>query len=184
MQMRPTLHTDRLTLVPVTDEHLPRMVELNGDPEVMGFLLGRPATPEETYDEWARRLGRQTDEGRGLGYWTGFENDVFVGWWSASSFASDASQAGLGYRLRRDAWGRGLATEGARALVDHAFSVPGIERVVASTMAVNLASRRVMQKLGMAHVGTYVGEWDDPIAGWEQGDVVYELTRAGARSSG
>ncbi len=54
----------------------------------------------------------------------------------------------LGYRLHRFAWGRGLATEGARALVDRAFA-SGAARVVAETLARHRASIRVMEKLGM-----------------------------------
>jgi RimJ/RimL family protein N-acetyltransferase len=177
--MTPTLHTDRLRLEPAGEEHLPLFVELNADPEVMRFLIGRAATPEETYAEWARRLGPQSDADRGLGYWAGFEgtDERFVGWWSASSFVHDPGQAGLGYRLRRDMWGRGLATEGCRAMVAHAFSIPGIERVVAGTMAVNTRSRRVMEKLGMVHVRSWHEEFDDPLPGTELGEVGYELTR-------
>jgi len=107
----------------------------------------------------------------------GFEEDLFVGWWSASSFAPDPSVSGIGYRLARSAWGRGLATEGAAAAVDHAFSVPGVDRVVASTMAVNAGSRSVLAKLGMNHVDTYAGTWEVPLPGSEQGEVVYALTR-------
>jgi RimJ/RimL family protein N-acetyltransferase len=182
--MRPTLHTERLTLVPVAvavavaDEHLPLLVELNSDPEVMRFLLGRAATPEETYAEWTRRCGPQSDEGRALGYWVGFEDETFVGWWSCSSYADDRATAGLGYRLRQEAWGRGVATEGCRAMVAHAFTIPGIDRVVAGTMAVNARSRRVMEKLGMRHVRTWHEEFDDPLPGTEHGEVGYELTRA------
>ncbi len=62
-------------------------------------------------------------------------------------------------------------------MLAQAFSVPGVETVMASTMAVNTGSQRVMEKLGMQQVHSYVGEWDDPIPGWEQGEVVYELTR-------
>ena len=175
--MRPTLHTDRLRLEPVTDDHLPLLVELNADPEVMRFLVGRAATPEETYAEWERRGRDQSDEERGLGYWAGFEGDEFVGWWSASAYAVDSTQAGLGYRLRRSRWGQGLATEGCRAMIDHAFGLPGVDRVVAGTMAVNLRSRRVMEKLGMVHVRTWHEDWDDPLPGTEQGEVGYELTR-------
>ena len=175
--VRPTLHTDRLRLEPVTDEHLPLLVELNSDPEVMRFLTGRPATPEETYAEWERRRGPQSDEGRGLGYWAGFEGESFAGWWSASHYATDDTMAGLGYRLRREAWGRGLATEGCRAMLAHAFTITGIERVVAGTMAVNTRSRRVMEKLGMTHVRPWHEDWDDPLPGSEQGEVGYELTR-------
>ncbi len=86
--------------------------------------------------------------------------------------------SGVGYRLRREAWGRGLATEGGRLMVEPAFAAPYVEKVVASTMAVNTASRAVLAKLGMTQVDTYVGDWDDPIPGWERGEVVYELTRS------
>ena len=44
-------------------------------------------------------------------------------------------------------------------------------------MAVNTRSRAVMERLGMRHTGTEVRHWEDPIPGWEQGEVVYELTR-------
>ena len=175
--MRTTLHTDRLRLEPVTDDHLRLLVQLNSDAEVMRFLIGRAATPEETYAEWERRRRDQSDDERGLGYWVGFEGQDLAGWWSASAYAGDPTRAGLGYRLRRQVWGRGLATEGCRAMVDHAFSIPGIERVVAGTMAVNTRSRRVMEKLGMAHVRTWHEDWDDPLPGTEHGEVGYELTR-------
>ncbi len=75
-------------------------------------------------------------------------------------------------------WGRGLATEGSRALLDHAFVTLGLPRVWATTMAVNAGSRAVMEKLGMRHVRTEVKEWDDPLPGWEQGEVRYEIERS------
>jgi RimJ/RimL family protein N-acetyltransferase len=174
----PTLTTDRLRLEPVSDHHFDLLVGLNSDPEVMRFILGRAATPEETCGEWDRRRTTWSDEERGLGYWVGFVNDEFVGWWSASAFAADPTRSGTGYRLPRPAWGRGLATEGARAMIDHAFTVAGVNLVVASTMAVNLPSRRVLTKAGMTHVDTYVGESYDPIPGSELGEVLYELRRS------
>ena len=174
----PGLRTERLRLEPVTSErHLALLVDLNADPEVMRLLLGRAATPQETEQEWARRLGAQSDPQRGLGYWAGYENDAFAGWWSASSFAADRAVAGLGYRLPRAAWGRGLASEGARAMLEQAFSVPGVERVVASTMVVNTGSRRVLDRVGLRLVRTWVERRGDPIAGWEQGEAAYEVTR-------
>lgn len=172
---RPVLTTERLRLEPVTDQHLDLMVDLNADPEVMRFILGRPATRAEALAEWAERRGPRTDEARGLGYWAGFDEAGFVGWWSASAFADDPSTAGLGYRLRRTSWGQGYATEGAAAMLAHVSTVPGVERVVASTMAVNTASRRVLEKLDMVHVDTYGGEWSDPLPGWELGEVVYAI---------
>ena len=85
--MRPTLHTTRLRLEPRSDEHLPFLVELNSDPEVMRYLIGRAATPEETYAEWERRRGPQSDERRGLGYWGGGERTVHHAEWMNPSLA-------------------------------------------------------------------------------------------------
>jgi RimJ/RimL family protein N-acetyltransferase len=178
-----TLRTARLVLEPVTEDHLPALVELNSDPEVMAFILGRAATPEETYAEWRRRLDHQSDTSRGLGYWAGFEDGEFVGWWSASAFEGHPELSGVGYRLRRDAWGRGLATEGARLMVDRAFADPQVEKVVASTMAVNTASRAVLAKVGFRHTDTWHEEWDDPIPGSEEGEVGYTISRGDRRTS-
>ncbi|MBB5823990.1 GNAT family N-acetyltransferase [Micromonospora carbonacea] len=100
--------------------------------------------------------------------------------------APGANQAELGYRLRRAAWGRGLATEGSRALLRHAFATVGLARVWAQTMAVNTPSRRVMEKAGLRYVRTFHLDWDDPIEGTEHGEVEYELLRAewAAREAG
>jgi len=61
----------------------------------------------------------------------------------------------LGYRLRRAEWGRGYATERARALIRTGFTEPGVERVVATTHAENFASRRVLEKAGMTLARTF-----------------------------
>ena len=65
-------------------------------------------------------------------------------------------------------------------MVAQALSAPGVTRAVASTMDVNCASRRVLQKVGLVLVGTNVQKWDDPIPGWEQGEAEYELMRPDA----
>ena len=86
--------------------------------------------------------------------------------------------AELGYRLRRAYWGRGLATEGSRALVAYGFDRLGLRRIVAQTMTVNAASRRVMEKAGLAYVRTFHLEWPEAIEGTELGDVEYGVERA------
>ena len=67
----------------------------------------------------------------------------------------DPGVADLGYRLLRRYWRQGLATEAARALLQHAFLTVGVRRVIAQTMAVNAASRGVMTAVGMSYVRTY-----------------------------
>jgi RimJ/RimL family protein N-acetyltransferase len=74
-------------------------------------------------------------------------------------------------------WGQGYASEGSRALVDKAFRELGVDRVYAETMAVNTASRRVMEKAGLRYLRTFHADWPDRIPGDEHGDVEYALTR-------
>lgn len=85
--------------------------------------------------------------------------------------------AELGYRLFPAAWGHGYATEAARALVRHAFTVAEADRLVATTMTVNARSRRVLQKAGLRLVRTFYAQWPGYLAGAEYGDVFYALDR-------
>jgi RimJ/RimL family protein N-acetyltransferase len=162
--------TARLALRPITTDDVDLMVELDADPEVMRFINGGRSTP---HDEAERIVQRS------LGHrWVAFERDrdAFVGWFGLRP--AGAHERELGYRLRRAFWGRGLATEGALALIDAAFTAVDTRRVWAQTMTVNLASRAVMERCGMRFVRTFHLEWPEPIEGTEHGDVEYELTRS------
>jgi RimJ/RimL family protein N-acetyltransferase len=170
--MRPTLHTDRLTLRPLSEADLPDLVALNADPEVMAFI-GPPMSAAAVAAELA---GWVTGQGA-FGLWAGLVDGVFRGVWFLSGDPDDDQAGEIGWRLPRAAWGHGYAVEGAEALLTHAFEALGLDRVWAETMAVNDRSRRVMDRLGMHHLRTEVRDWEDPIPGWEQGEVVYELTR-------
>ena len=64
-----------------------------------------------------------------------------------------------------------------RALVRRAFTELGVSQVVATTMAVNARSRRVLEKAGLRHARTLHLDWPDPLPGNEHGDVEYELHR-------
>ena len=66
------------------------------------------------------------------------------------------------YRLWKSAWGKGYATEGSRALIRKGFTEFGVQRVVAQAMAVNQASRRVMEKAGLKLVRTFHQPWPYP----------------------
>lgn len=144
------------------------------DPEVMRFLNGGYPVDHEKADPNTTFLMPRGTEPY---VWTARRKSdgAFVGWFCLSP--EDDNSAELGYRLRRNEWGQGLASEGASTLVDWGFRCGGYDRIVATTMAVNLGSRRVMEKLGMKYVRTVFGDWPDPIPGSEQGEVWYELTR-------
>ena len=174
---RPRLTTERLRLEPLTAEHTELLVELDSDPEVLRFIWGRGLTREESLRYATKRID-PVGEAQGIGAWVGYEDGSFVGWWTLQRDPDDDATAELGYRLRRDAWGRGLATEGSRALLDHAFRTLALPRVWAQTMAVNAGSRAVMARLGMRHVRTDVHAWDEPLPGSEEGEVRYEIERS------
>lgn len=175
---RPVLHTERLGLEPLTVAHVEQLVELDADPEVMRFLTGRASTRAEVVETWLPRRTDPAHDARSLGYWVAHDDEGFVGWFCLtprSDIGDDVAE--LGYRLRRAAWGRGYATEGARALVDHGFASAGLLLVVAETMTVNVGSRTVLRAVGLRHVRTEVRTWDDPLPGAAQGEAVYELSR-------
>ncbi|MGC4895005.1 GNAT family N-acetyltransferase [Micromonospora sp. DT31] len=175
----PLLETARLSLRRFTVDDVDRLVELDADPEVMRFLTNGVPTPRATIrDEVLPRLLADYDRHPGLGRWAACDRFTgeFLGWLGLDP-SDGGAEAELGYRLRRAAWGHGLATEGARALVRHAFDTVGVRRVWAQTMTVNDRSRAVMARAGLHYVHTFHPVFDDPIPGTEHGEVEYELRR-------
>ncbi|SDP74612.1 Protein N-acetyltransferase, RimJ/RimL family [Pedococcus dokdonensis] len=173
---RPGLTTDRLALRPLSADESDLLVELDGDPAVMAHLTGRATPAEEAIEVWLPQRTDPAHDALGLGYWSAYEGDEFVGWLCLTPTAD--GEAELGYRLRQRAWGRGLASEGAARLVQHGFETVRLQRIWAETMAVNARSRAVLERIGLRHARTEVREWADPLPGAELGEVVYELTAA------
>ncbi|TYB96515.1 GNAT family N-acetyltransferase [Micromonospora sp. WP24] len=175
-----TLHTARIRLVPLADEHLDHEVELDADPEVMRYL-GPPRTRAEVEVLHGRRLAAARRV-PGLGFWAGLVDGDIVGWWileppERADQGPVAGQAELGYRLLRRYWRRGLASEGARELIRHGFEELGLTRIFAETMTVNEGSRATMASVGLRYVRTFHLDFDDPLPGTEHGEVEYALTR-------
>jgi RimJ/RimL family protein N-acetyltransferase len=164
-----------MTLRPCTPEDRSDFIDLERDPEVMLYLNGGHAIlPGQEPADATFLMPRGTEPY----VWTARRTDggAFVGWFCL--WPEEGSKAELGYRLRRAEWGQGLASEGAEALVGWGFTGAGYETILACTMAVNQASRRVMEKVGLRHVRTEFVEWADAIPGSEHGEVWYEATRA------
>jgi RimJ/RimL family protein N-acetyltransferase len=175
-----TLQAARIQLVPLSEDHLEYEVELDADPEVMRYL-GRARSRQEVVAFHRRRLAAATTV-PGLGFWVGFVDSGFVGWWileppQRADQGPVDGQAELGYRMLRRYWRQGLASEGARELIRHGFEDLGLSRVFAETMAVNEASRATMAAVGMRYVRTFHQTWDQPLPGSELGEVEYAITR-------
>lgn len=172
------LETERLMLRRFRMDDADLLVELDSDPDVMRFLSRTPTSREEIETHMLPDIMSEYERDPGFGRWAAIErrSGAFVGRFGLRLAAcGDQRAASLGYRLRRSEWGYGFATEGGRALIDHAFSELGIGRIRAQTMAVNLGSRRVMEKCGMRYLRTFHEHFDDPLPGTELGEVEYEI---------
>ena len=176
-----TLQTERITLVPLADEHLEWEVELDADPEVMRYVAGRASTREEVEVSHLRRMAA-AQKVDGLGFWVGFVDDEFVGLWNLQPAhgpdqPDDPGVADLGYRLLQNHWRKGLASEGARELLRYGFDVVGLDRVIAQTMTVNAGSRAVMERVRLSYVRSFPTSMTASVEGVEKGEVEYEMTR-------
>jgi RimJ/RimL family protein N-acetyltransferase len=180
------LRTERLILRPWRAEDRPPFAALNGDPRVMEHF---PATLDRTAsDALADRLAAEVDAW-GWGRWavevTGGPGFIgFVGLAPAPAGVPFGPAIEVGWRLSAESWGRGYATEAARAALAVAFDRLGLDRVVSFTVPANARSRAVMARLGLIH---------DPAGGFDhpalppghplRPHVLHALDRAAYRRS-
>ena len=175
------LETERVVLRRFTVDDVELLLALDNDPAVMRYINGGLPVPRaEIVDETIPAFLGYYDRFAGYGFWAAIERDTgrFLGWFHFRPGAGDGPrQPELGYRLHTFAWGNGVATEVSAALIDHGFTVLDVERVRAETMAVNVGSRRVMEKVGMRLVREFHADWPVRIDGDEHGEVEYAITR-------
>jgi RimJ/RimL family protein N-acetyltransferase len=150
----PWCFTRRLVLSEITVDDGNELHELDTDPRVMQYIGSGRVSTREQIDDALRRIPRAylLYPGLDTGRATRRDNGDFVGWF-ALKYIPGTTEVEVGYRLRFGAWGRGLATEGARALVRHGFDDLGLYRIVGVTHPDNLASQRVLMKAGLADAG-------------------------------
>ncbi|EGD53539.1 GNAT family N-acetyltransferase [Gordonia neofelifaecis] len=172
--------TRRLRLRPVLPEDSPLLHRLDTDPAVMQFVTGGAATSAATITDWVIPRSQAQFRDHGTGLWVAFDRRTarFAGWvWLRVPRHSAVPELELSYRLQRESWHRGLATEAATALITVAFTTTDTERIFASTHPDNVRSQRVMQKLGMRLATEHLRpeHFDDAFIGH---DVEYEVIRA------
>ena len=153
------LQTGRLTLREFVDEDLNGLRELDNDPEVTRFISNGQPRGDERLREFLASCMERYQLGTGFGFWAAIEkpSDEFVGWFHLRPDHEFPEEMEVGYRLKRSCRkGRGLATEGAKALVGKGFREQGVQSVTGRTMKANGASAHVLQKIGLTLVGQYV----------------------------
>jgi RimJ/RimL family protein N-acetyltransferase len=147
------LRTERLLLRQWRESDLEPWAALNADPEVMRYFPSTH-TPEQSA-AYARAFAAGIEE-RGWGLWAvevvgGPEFIGFVGLNEPGFKAHFTPAVEVGWRLGREHWGHGYATEAARAAVAFGFGELGLSEIVSFTTEGNTRSRRVMERLGMTH---------------------------------
>jgi RimJ/RimL family protein N-acetyltransferase len=147
------LRTERLLLRQWRDEDLEPFAALNADPETMRYFPARPSRDES---DALAELARRHIEDEGWGLWAveivggaGFIG--FVGLARPSFEEHFTPAVEVGWRLGREHWGCGYATEAGRAALLYGFEELGLAEIVSFTSLLNAPSWRVMERLGMSH---------------------------------
>lgn len=151
----PTLKTHRLTLRQWTDADLEPFAMLNADSIVMECFPGTLSQQES--DQLAKRIRKELEE-EDFGLWAAEVNRKFIGFVGLHKQSFIKPEIEIGWRLAKEFWGNGYATEAASKVLEYAFHILKIEAISSFTVPKNVRSRNVMEKLGM----TYAGNFEHP----------------------
>ncbi|WDO12952.1 GNAT family N-acetyltransferase [Flavobacterium sp. WW92] len=160
--MRTSIETERLLLRELLPTDDVGMFELDSNPQVHIYLGNKPVTSIEQVREAIANIRQQYLE-NGIGRWAVIlkETNEFIGW---SGLKLEKNVNGyetfydLGYRFIQKHWGKGYAYETAKAFVDFGFNDMKLEKINAYADFDNLASRRVLEKVGMHFVNAFDDE--------------------------
>ena len=166
-----TIRTARLVGSPVSPADLEYIIAIDADPDVQRTLPRKIVSPAESEARLERWLAHWREHG--LGFWLFRDGGAdVVGHAGLFQSKRQPGSLELGYVVRTAHWGRGYASEMARALVAIAFDVLRVPSVVAVSVPENTASRRVMEKCGLA----FEVEYEHP----EEGPSVLYRAERGA----
>lgn len=145
------LETSRLRLRPFTSADLDSLAALFSDPEVMQYVradTGKAVSREQTAVILDKYIDYWRQHGIGRLVMDHKANQKMIGFCGLRWFEPE-QQPEIVYLLAREYWGRGLATEAARACLRYGFEQKGYDRIIGVTLRANVASWRVMEKTGM-----------------------------------
>ncbi|MFF9495987.1 GNAT family N-acetyltransferase [Streptomyces flaveolus] len=151
----PSLHTARLRLRAFEDADANDLFALQSSARILRYWDSPPWTERSRAEAFITACRRMEQEGTGARLAVDRVADgAFIGWCTLNSWNPDFRSASLGYCYDEAAWGQGYATEAARALLGWAFDTLDLNRVQAEADTRNVASARVLEKLGFMREGT------------------------------
>ena len=123
------------------------MYELNADPEVLKYTGDKPFSDQQ--DALNFILGYDHFKKNGFGRWVivDRETTAYLGWCGFKKHSN--GMIDLGYRIKRQHWGKGIASESAKACLDYGFTTLKFDKIVGRSASSNLASIRILEKIGM-----------------------------------
>lgn len=167
-------NSQRLTYRLMTKDDAQDLYDLDNDPEVMRYITQGKTTPmEEVLSVFIPRFEKYTNAEQGWGLWKvnlreSLGTGDFLGWIliRPMGFYSDSPEFDnleIGWRFKQIAWGKGYATEAAKAVKDALADLAlnkntGVTHLSAIADTDNLGSINIMKKLGMTHVKSYIHE--------------------------
>lgn len=176
--MQPRLETERLILRPFELSDYEFLRAFHSDPEVMKYISGNVRTEEQTRESVENGL-KLAKEHPGLGTWVVVHKETNEAVANAilRMPAANLNLKGveIGYAVLRAHWGKGYATELARALIRHTFETLNASQMVALIDAAHADSRKVLQKVGFLFWGTV--DYTDPFTGTVMPTEVLELKK-------
>lgn len=143
------LQTARLTLRPLTPADAVAYAAIRYHPDVVKWMLPAPADPLAAAHAAIERYAAGWRE-RGYGPWGVFCDGRQIGH-AGLNFVPEFGETEVLWSLHPDAWGKGYATEAARAALDLGFGTLGLELIFAITRPDNIASQAVMKRLGLVY---------------------------------
>jgi ribosomal-protein-alanine N-acetyltransferase len=151
----PVLHTARLRLRPVTDADAAPLFAMHSNSHVLRYWDSPPWKERARAERFIANSRTMAAEGTGARVAIDRAADgAFLGWCGLTGWNPDYRSASLGYCFGEAAWGHGYATEAAHAVLRWAFDTLDLNRVQAETDTRNLASARVLEKMGFVREGT------------------------------
>ncbi len=148
-----SLRTARLDLYSQRLEDLEARVDMDRDPQVMHYIRPIPEDVETSRAEIRGRILGTSGPPGPVWHVALLDRSGFLGWCGLFAL-EDSGLIEIGYRFIESAWGQGIATEAARAVLDHGFRVLKIDPIVAVTDPENLASQDVLRKIGLRPSGS------------------------------
>ncbi|MCB2410307.1 GNAT family N-acetyltransferase [Hymenobacter lucidus] len=164
------LETPRLLLRPMQPDDAPGILALDSDPQVLRYVPGKLLSTLDEAAEVVQYVRRQYEQ-NGVGRWAVVRRDTqeFIGW-CGIKLMNDHVVNGrtnyhdIGYRLLPKHWGQGYASEAARGSLDYAFQEMKLPEIHATAMQDNLASCRILERLGLEKQQEFVQ--DDAVWNW------------------